>query len=276
MWRHGRGEHGGGEARWCKRRLSARPLIVAGPTCSGKSALALDLARAVRRHGHQRRFHAGLSRAARRSPRGRRPAEEARAPHAPVRRPPGRRSRAASAWWRGAALAAMEAARAAGRLPILCGGTGLYFASLTAGPRPIPDPGPAAREAARALLAEIGPGGAACPARGGRSGDGGAPAADRQPAHRAGVGGLARDRQVASRPGRRGTVEPAPWRFARHPARSAARGAARGDRRAVRGHAARGRAGGSAGAAGAGARSRACRPCGRMACRSFPPICAGR
>jgi tRNA dimethylallyltransferase len=35
------------------------------------------------------------------------------------------------AWWRDAALAAMAAAREAGRLPILTGGSGLYLASLT-------------------------------------------------------------------------------------------------------------------------------------------------
>jgi len=57
------------------------------------------------------------------------------------------------AWWRGAALAAMEQAS----LPILCGGTGLYLAALVQGLAEIPDPGPAARTEARALMAEIGP-----------------------------------------------------------------------------------------------------------------------
>ena len=61
------------------------------------------------------------------------------------------------AWWRGQALAAMEAARAAGRLPILTGGTGMYFAALTDGLADIPDPGPDARAEARRLLAEQGP-----------------------------------------------------------------------------------------------------------------------
>jgi tRNA dimethylallyltransferase len=51
----------------------------------------------------------------------------------------------------------MAAARAAGRLPILCGGTGLYFATLTQGIADIPDPGDDARREARALLAELGP-----------------------------------------------------------------------------------------------------------------------
>jgi tRNA dimethylallyltransferase len=61
------------------------------------------------------------------------------------------------AWWRAEALAQMEAARAAGRLPILAGGTGMYFASLTDGLSDIPDPGLAARTEARRLLAEQGP-----------------------------------------------------------------------------------------------------------------------
>jgi tRNA dimethylallyltransferase len=45
----------------------------------------------------------------------------------------------------------------AGRVPILCGGTGMYFAALTQGLAEIPDPGAAARDEARALLREIGP-----------------------------------------------------------------------------------------------------------------------
>jgi tRNA dimethylallyltransferase len=51
----------------------------------------------------------------------------------------------------------MTRAHAAGRLPILCGGTGLYFLSLTQGIADIPPPGDAARDEARALLAQIGP-----------------------------------------------------------------------------------------------------------------------
>jgi tRNA dimethylallyltransferase len=44
-------------------------------------------------------------------------------------------------------------------LPILCGGTGLYFTALTEGLSDIPEPGEAVRAEARALLAELGPGG---------------------------------------------------------------------------------------------------------------------
>ena len=79
-------------------------------------------------------------------------ADEALAPHAlygvrPAAEP------GSVAWWRGAALAAM----AESRLPILCGGTGLYLQSLVAGLADIPDPGDAARTEARDLLVQIGP-----------------------------------------------------------------------------------------------------------------------
>jgi tRNA dimethylallyltransferase len=79
------------------------------------------------------------------------PAEEAVAPHALY----GVRSAAVPgsvAWWRGEALAAMEAAD----LPILCGGTGLYLRALTVGLADIPNPGPEARDEARSLLAAEG------------------------------------------------------------------------------------------------------------------------
>ena len=51
----------------------------------------------------------------------------------------------------------MNDAHAAGRLPILTGGSGLYFAALTDGLAEIPEPGPEARTEARRLLAEQGP-----------------------------------------------------------------------------------------------------------------------
>jgi len=62
-----------------------------------------------------------------------------------------------AAWWRGEALAAMAEARDQGRVPILTGGTGLYFSALTHGLADVPDPGPDARAEARRLLAELGP-----------------------------------------------------------------------------------------------------------------------
>ncbi len=130
-------------------------LIVAGPTASGKSALALALAErlggvVINADSMQvyRELRVLTARPA--------PAEEARAPH----RLYGVRPAAAAgsvAWWRAAALAEMAAARANGQLPILCGGTGLYFLSLTDGIADIPEVGAAARAEARQLLAEHGP-----------------------------------------------------------------------------------------------------------------------
>jgi len=131
-----------------------RALIVAGPTCSGKSALAMALAERLGGtviNADSMQVYRELRTVTARPSQ----ADEARVPHAlyGVRRAaePG-----SAAWWQGAALAAMAAAHAAGRLPILCGGTGLYLAALTQGLSPIPDPGPA-RDEARALLAAIGP-----------------------------------------------------------------------------------------------------------------------
>ena len=129
-------------------------LIVAGPTCSGKSALAMDLAErfggAVINADSMQVYRELRVLTARPTL-----ADEARVPHALYGvRPaawPGN-----AAWWRAAALDAMDAARTAGCVPILCGGTGMYLAALTAGLADIPDPGPAARAEARALLDDLG------------------------------------------------------------------------------------------------------------------------
>src|SRR5271165_4807909 len=126
-------------------------VIIAGPTASGKSALALALARrlggtvinadAMQCYRELRIVTARPS-----------PEDEALAPH----RLYGVRAAgdpANAAWWRGAALAEMGQAD----FPILCGGTGMYFSALVQGIANIPDPGEAARDEARRLLAEIGP-----------------------------------------------------------------------------------------------------------------------
>jgi tRNA dimethylallyltransferase len=129
-------------------------MLVAGPTASGKSALALALAErfggtVINADSMQvyRELRVITARPT--------AEEEALVPH----RLYGLRAAAAAAsvaWWREAALAAMAEARSAGRWPILCGGTGLYFASLTQGLSDIPPVPAAAREEARRLLAEEG------------------------------------------------------------------------------------------------------------------------
>ena len=132
-------------------------LIVAGPTCSGKSALALALAQrlgGVVINADSMQIYRELRLLTARPG----PAETALAPHLLY----GVRPAAAPgsvAWWREAALAAIGSARAEGRVPILCGGTGLYFQALREGLSDIPEPGAAARAAARAALRERGPAG---------------------------------------------------------------------------------------------------------------------
>ena len=129
-------------------------LIVAGPTCSGKSALALELALAldgVIINADSMQVYRELRVLTARPSAG----DEAAVPHAlyGVR---GAADPGSVGWWRAAALRALAAARAAGKLPILCGGTGLYFLSLTRGLADIPLVGEAAREEARTLLAQLG------------------------------------------------------------------------------------------------------------------------
>ncbi len=131
-------------------RPARRVVIIAGPTASGKSALAMALAGrlggtiinadAMQCYRELRVITArpGL-------------ADEALVPH----RLYGVRAAdepATAAWWRGAALAEMEGCA----WPILCGGTGLYLSSLINGLVEIPEIPEAARTEARRLLAELG------------------------------------------------------------------------------------------------------------------------
>ena len=129
-------------------------LIVAGPTASGKSALAMMLAERLQGtiiNADAMQCYRELRIITARPT----PEDQDRVPHALY----GVRAAAepgSVAWWRDTALAAMTAARAKGRVPILTGGTGLYFASLTDGLATIPPPTPAAREEARQLLKDFG------------------------------------------------------------------------------------------------------------------------
>jgi len=130
-------------------------LLVAGPTASGKSALALAIAERLGGmviNADSMQVYRELRIITARPT----PAEEARVPHRLYGVRPAAEA-ASVAWWRGEALDAMAAARAQGRLPVLCGGTGMYFAALTQGLSDIPPIPPAAREEARRLLAQQGP-----------------------------------------------------------------------------------------------------------------------
>jgi tRNA dimethylallyltransferase len=132
-----------------------RALIVAGPTASGKSALALAIAERLGGtiiNADSMQVYRELRILTARPT----PLEEACVPHRLYGVRPAVEA-GSVAWWRDQALFAMEEARVAGRLPILTGGSGMYFAALTDGLAEIPDPGPEARAEARRLLAEQGP-----------------------------------------------------------------------------------------------------------------------
>lgn len=127
-----------------------RVVILAGPTASGKSALALALAR--RLGGTVINADAMQCYRELRMVTARPSIEDERlAPHLLY----GVRAAAEpanAAWWRGAALAAMDC-----ELPILCGGTGMYFSALINGIAEIPEISARTREQARARVAALGP-----------------------------------------------------------------------------------------------------------------------
>lgn len=135
--------------------MSPRPaVVICGPTASGKSGLALAVARelgGVVINADSMQVYDAL------------PLLTARPAAADLEAAPHRlygvlppTETCSAARWRDMAAAEMEAARAAGRLPILCGGTGLYLKTLMEGLSPIPDIPEEIRAAARARLAEMG------------------------------------------------------------------------------------------------------------------------
>ncbi|MCS6854367.1 MAG: tRNA (adenosine(37)-N6)-dimethylallyltransferase MiaA, partial [Elioraea sp.] len=131
-----------------------RALIVSGPTASGKSALALALAEryggAVINADSMQVYRDLRVLTARPSAE-----DEVRAPHLLYGvRDAG--EAADAAWFRGAALAAMAQARGVGRVPILCGGTGLWLEALVRGIGEIPPIPAAIRAEARRLAAQAG------------------------------------------------------------------------------------------------------------------------
>lgn len=126
-------------------------LVVAGPTASGKSALALDLAEELSGtiiNADALQVYRELSILSARPSE----ADMARAPH----RLYGVLSASegcSAGRWREMALEEMAAARAAGRLPILVGGTGLYLKALEEGIAAVPRVPAQVRAEAEARLA---------------------------------------------------------------------------------------------------------------------------
>ena len=129
-------------------------LIVAGPTGSGKSALALDAAEAfdgvvvnadsMQVYGELRILTARPS-----------PSDEARVPHRLFGVLPAAECCSVGRWL-GLAWGEIEDAWSAGRLPIVIGGTGLYLKALLAGLAEVPPVPAEIRAQAEALYAEVG------------------------------------------------------------------------------------------------------------------------
>ncbi len=151
---HGVGKGGRAAVRDQDEDVRHRALIVAGPTASGKSALAAMLAERVGGvviNADAMQLYRELRILTARPTEE----EEARVPH----RFYGVRAAAlpaSAAWWREVALQEMAQAIEAGRVPVLCGGSGLYLDALLRGLSAMPAVADAARKEARTLLAELG------------------------------------------------------------------------------------------------------------------------
>jgi len=129
-------------------------VIIAGPTASGKSALALALAEefagTIINADSQQVYRDLAILSARPSD-----AEMARAPHR-LYGVIDATENCSAGRWRALALHEIDTARAAGRLPILAGGTGLYLEALLNGLAELPPIPARAREEAKALHAALG------------------------------------------------------------------------------------------------------------------------
>ena len=127
-------------------------MVIAGPTASGKSAHALALAKAengVIINADASQVYVDLRLLSARPS----PDEEAQAPHRLYGVIDGAQACSAAAWAE-LAKAEVAAAHAAGQLPIITGGTGLYIRTLLDGIAPVPEIDPAVRGEVRALGAE--------------------------------------------------------------------------------------------------------------------------
>lgn len=133
--------------------LDKSVLLIAGPTASGKSALALDLARqrngviinadALQVYAELRILSARPS-----------AAEEAMVPHRLYGHVAGTAVYSVGRWLADA-TAEIEACWAAGKLPIVTGGTGLYFKALEQGLAQVPPIDEAVREKWRSFEGDL-------------------------------------------------------------------------------------------------------------------------
>lgn len=123
--------------------------LIAGPTASGKSALALALAErrgGVLINADSAQVYADLRIISARPTR----AEERRAPHRLYGYVDAAEA-CSAADWAAAARVEIDAAHESGRLPIVVGGTGLYIRTLLYGIAPVPEIDEAVRAEVRAL-----------------------------------------------------------------------------------------------------------------------------
>ena len=136
------------------RAPSKRAVLIAGPTASGKSALALALAEELGGsiiNADSMQVYRDLRIITARPT----PAEEARVPHLLYGHVDAAENYSVGRWCVDAAAALTEVERA-GRLPIVVGGTGLYFKIMTQGLAAVPPIPPEVRAAIRRRLAADG------------------------------------------------------------------------------------------------------------------------
>ncbi len=130
------------------------PLLLAGPTASGKSALAVALAERLGGwvvNADSMQVYAGWHLLTARPS----PEEAARVPHRLYGHVDPARRYSVGDWLRDVA-GVLEEARAAGAVPVIVGGTGLYFEALTRGLAAVPPIPPAIRDETEARLARDG------------------------------------------------------------------------------------------------------------------------
>ena len=128
----------------------SKAVLIAGPTASGKSALALDLALGsggVVINADSMQVYRDLRVITARPT----PEDEARVPHRLYGHVDAGVNFSAGAWLTDATRV-LDEARAQGRLPIFVGGTGLYFKALTSGLSTVPPVPAAIRDSVRARL----------------------------------------------------------------------------------------------------------------------------
>ena len=134
-----------------QRQTHSNAILLAGPTASGKSALALALAEKLGGtiiNANSMQVYRDLRIITARPT----PEEEARVPHLLYGHVDAAENYSVGRWCVDAQAAIAEVRRA-GRLPILVGGTGLYFKALTQGLAAVPPVPPEIRASVRGRLA---------------------------------------------------------------------------------------------------------------------------